>query len=115
MAAIYGNNLHEKLVGVAISKEYLKYNTPFCDLVDDPAWAVDINLALDYYSAITGNLDAADRAVQSLTLNSSVLDGSTVDFYVHKMSMNPAFKPAIDNMLDRWANPTGWDDDYFRI
>ena len=112
MAAIYGNNLHEKLVGVAISKEHLKYNTPFCDLVDDPEWAADINLALDYNSATTGNLDAADRAVQNLTLYSSTFDGSTVDFYVHKMSMNPAFKPAIDNMLDRWANPTGWDDDF---
>ena len=112
MAAIYGNNLHEKLVGVAISKEHLKYNTPFCDLVDDPEWEVDINLALDYNSATTGNLDAADRAVQSLTLNSSILDGSTVDFYIHKMSMNPSFKSAIDNMLDRWANPSGWDDDF---
>ena len=59
MAAIYGNNLHEKLVGVAISEEYLKYNTPFCDLVDDPEWAVDINLALDYNSATTGNLPIA--------------------------------------------------------
>ncbi len=112
MAAIYGNNLHEKLIGVAISKEHLKHNTPFCDLVDDPAWAVDINLALDYNSATTGNLDAADRAVQSLTLYSSVLDGSTVDFYVHKMSMNPSFKSAIDSMLDRWANPSDWGDDF---
>ena len=112
MAAIYGNNLHEKLVGVAISKEYLKYNTPFCDLVDDPEWAVDINLALDYNSATTGDLDAADRAVQSLTLNSSVLDGSTVDFYVHKMSMNPAFKSAIDNMNHRWTNPSDFDDEF---
>lgn len=80
MAAIYGNNLHEKLVSVAISKEYLKHNSPFCDLVDDPEWAVDINLALDFNSALHGDLDAADRALQSLTLYSSVLDGSTIDF-----------------------------------
>ena len=112
MAAIYGNNLHEKLVGVAISKEHLKYNTPFCDLVDDPEWAADINLALDYNSATTGNLDAADRAVQNLTLYSSTFDGSTVDFYVHKMSMNPAFKSAIDNMLNRWTNPSDFDDEF---
>ena len=115
MAAIYGNNFHEKLVSVAISKEHLKYNTPFCDLVDDPAWAVDINLALDYYSATTGNLDAADRAVQSLTLYSGIFDGSTIDFYVLKMAMNPAFKSAIYNMNHRWTNPTDFDDDFQSI
>lgn len=112
MAAIYGNNLHEKLVGVAISKEYLKYNSPFCDLVDDPEWAVDINLALDFNSATNGDLDAADRALQSLTLYSSVLDGSTIDFYVHKMSMNPSFRSAIDTMNHRFTNPSDFDDEF---
>ena len=112
MAAIYGNNLHEKLVGVAISKEHLKYNTPFCDLVDDPEWEVDINLALDYNSATTGNRAAADRAVQSLTLNSSILDGSTIDFYVHKMTMSPAFNSAIRTMNYRWANPNSFNDEF---
>jgi hypothetical protein len=112
MAAIYGNNFHEKLVGVAISKEHLKYNTPFCDLVDDPEWEVDINLALDYNSATTGNRAAADRAVQSLTLNSSILDGSTIDFYVHKMTMSPAFNSAIRTMNYRWANPNSFNDEF---
>ena len=112
MGAIYGNNLHEKLQGIAISKEFIKYNTPFCDLVDDPEWEVDINLAIDYNSAIHGNLDAADRAVQSLTLNSNVLDHSTVEFYTHKMTYCPSFRPAITDMLDRWANPSNWDDDF---
>lgn len=76
---VYGNNLHEKLQGIAISREYLKYNTPFCDLVDDPDWQTDINLAIDFNSAINGNLDACESVVQSLTLNSNVLDNSTVD------------------------------------
>jgi hypothetical protein len=112
MAAIYGNNLHEKLQGVAISKEYLKYNTPFCDLVDDPEWQVDINLALNFNSALHGNLGAANSVVQSLTLNSNVLDNSTIEWYVHKMTYNPLFKSAIDNMRNRWSNPAGWDDDF---
>ena len=75
---IYGNNLHEKLQGLAISREYLKYNTPFCDLVDAPEWQTDINLALDYHCAVNGDLECATKLVQSLTLNSNVLDNSTV-------------------------------------
>jgi len=88
---IYGNNLHEKLQGVAISREYLKYNTPFCDLVDDPDWQTDINLALDYNSALNGNLDAADKVVQVLTIASNALDNSTVEWYLHKITNNPVF------------------------
>ena len=59
---IYGNNLHEKLQGLAISRDYLKYNTPFCDLVDAPEWQLDINLALDYNCAINGSADCAFTA-----------------------------------------------------
>ena len=45
---IYSNNLHQKLQGIAISKEYLKYNTPFCDIVDDPEFELDFDLAIGY-------------------------------------------------------------------
>ena len=109
---IYGNNLHEKLQGLAISREYLKYNTPFCDLVDAPEWQTDINLALDYNSAINGNLESATKVVQSLTLNSAVLDSSTIEWYVHKMKYNPVFRSAIKDMRSRWANPDSFDDDF---
>ena len=109
---IYGNNLHEKLQGVAISREYLKYNTPFCDLVDDPDWQTDINLALDYNSALNGNLDAADKVVQVLTIASNALDNSTVEWYLHKITNNPVFRSAIDNMRSRWANPADWSDEF---
>ena len=109
---IYGNNLHEKLQGLAISREYLKYNTPFCDIVDAPDWQTDINLALDYNSATTGNLEAATRVVQSLTLNSAVLDSSTIEWYLHKMKYNPVFRSAINDMRARWANPDSFDDDF---
>ena len=109
---IYGNNLHEKLQGLAISREYLKYNTPFCDLVDAPEWQTDINLALDYNCAINGNLECATKVVQSLTLNSAVLDNSTIEWYLHKIKYNPVFKSAIKDMRARWSNPDSFDDDF---
>lgn len=109
---IYGNNLHEKLQGLAISKEFLKYNTPFCDIVDAPEWQLDINLALDYNRAINGDFGSASKLVQDLTLNSSVLDNSTVEFYLHKITYNPIFSSAIKDMRTRWSNLDGYDDDF---
>ena len=109
---IYGNNLHEKLQGLAISREYLKYNTPFCDIVDDPFWQTDINLALDYNCAINGNTECATKVVQSLTLNSNVLDSSTIEFYLHKIRYNPIFSSAIKDMRRRWSNLNGYDHDF---
>ncbi len=109
---IYGNNLHEKLQGLAISKDYLKYNTPFCDLVDNPDWELDINLALNYNSAINGNLDSATKLVQDLTLNSSVLDGSTIEYYLLKITHNPIFGSAIQEMRARWSTPNLFSDDF---
>ena len=109
---IYGNNLHEKLQGLAISKDYLKYNTPFCDLVDNPDWELDINLALNYNSAINGNLDSATKLVQDLTLNSAILDGSTIEFYLLKITHNPIFGSAIQEMRSRWSTPNLFSDDF---
>jgi len=109
---IYGNNLAEKLQGLAISKDFLKYNTPFCDIVDDPDFEVDINLALGFNSAITGNEDAAIKFVQDLTLNSNMMDNSSVEFYVHKMTHNPIFTSAIKEMRMRWDDLNGASDDF---
>ena len=109
---IYGNNLHEKLQGLAISRDYLKYNTPFCDIVDAPEWQLDINLALDYNCAINGNQECATKLVQDLTLNSSVLDNSTVEFYLHKIKYNPIFSAAIKDMRTRWSDLDAIDDDF---
>ena len=109
---IYGNNFHEKLQGVAISRDYLKYNTPFCDLVDSPEWQVDIDLALNYHKASYGNLDAANKFVQDLTLNSNTLDWSTIEYYTQKIKYNPAFKSAIKEMRMRWSTPDLFSDDF---
>jgi len=107
---IYGNNLHEKLQGVAISRDYLKHHTPFCDIVDDPDFEVDINLAVGYHEAITGG--DTHEFVRYLTLNSGNLDQSTINFYVKKVKVNPVFESAIIEMNLRWGDPEAWDDLY---
>ncbi len=109
---IYSNNLHQKLQGVAISKEYLKYNTPFCDLVDDPDWKLDFDLAIGYNSAINGNLSAADSFIKNLTLNSSFLDWSTLDYYAKKTTNNPIFASSIREIQNRFDTPAMFDDGY---
>tara|TARA_R110002074_G_scaffold219517_1_gene390153 strand:- start:210 stop:2132 length:1923 start_codon:yes stop_codon:yes gene_type:complete len=109
---IYSNNLHQKLQGVAISREYLKYNTPFCDIVDDPNFQIDFDLAIGYNSAINGNLSAADSFIKNLTLNSGILDWSTLDYYTKKTSNNPIFASSIREMQNRFNTPSFYDDSF---
>lgn len=109
---IYSNNLHEKLQGVAISKEYLKYNTPFCDIVDDPEFQLDIDLAVGYNNAVNGNIRVAEKFVQDLVLNSGTLDWSTLDYYTHKIVNNPIFDSIVRNIKSRFDNPELYSDGY---
>tara|TARA_R110000803_G_scaffold196472_1_gene259777 strand:+ start:238 stop:2040 length:1803 start_codon:yes stop_codon:yes gene_type:complete len=85
---IYGNNLHEKLFGIAISKAYIKYATPYCDLVDDPELAPDIDLAVGFNQAINGDADAATTFTNTLILSGYLFDMSTKEFYRDKMTSN---------------------------
>ena len=112
---IYQNNLHEKLQGLAISRDYLKYKTPFCDLVDSPEWQVDINLALDYHKGTNGDLDSANKFVQDLTINSNTLDYATIEYYTHKIKYNPGFRTAIKEMRARWNTPDAFSDDFQNV
>ena len=109
---IYSNNLHEKLQGIAISRDYLKYNTPFCDIVDDPDWQLDLDIAIGYNSAINGNLSACDTLIKNLTLNSSQLDWSTLNFYVKKTKNNPIFRSSIREMQRRFNTPAAFSDSF---
>jgi len=109
---IYSNNFHEKLQGIAISRDYLKFNTPFCDIVDDPDYELDFNLAIGYNSALNGNLSAADSFIKNLTLNSGILDWSTLDFYIKKTSTNPIFDSAIRGIQSRFNSPAQYSDSY---
>ena len=107
---IYSNNLHQKLQGIAISRDYLKFNTPFCDIVDDPNFQLDIDLAIGYNSATTGNLSAADSFIKNLTLNSGLLDWSTLDYYAKKTSNNPIFTSSIREIQERFDSPQQFSD-----
>ncbi len=109
---IYSNNFHEKLQGIAISRDYLKFNTPFCDIVDDPDYQLDLDLAIGYNSAINGSLSAADSFIKNLTLNSGVLDWSTLSFYIKKTSTNPIFDSAIRGIQSRFNSPAQYSDSY---
>ena len=86
---IYGNNLHEKLQGIALSKDYIKYATPFCDFVDDPELAPDIDLAVNFNQAINGDPIAATRFTDTLILSGYLFDTSTKEYYRNKMTSNP--------------------------
>lgn len=92
---IYGNNLAEKLFGVSLSKEHLRFATPYCEIVDDPDFAVDVDLAVDFHAALEGDMSAVRRSVEVLVLNSGLLDWSTINFYVDKMKVHPYYKDEI--------------------
>ena len=110
MALIYGNNLHEKLFGIAISRDYLKYNTPFCEFVDDPELEVDMELAINFNKAINGNIQAAYDFTEVLTLSSGIIDWSTINFYVDKMVNIPTiFDSVITELQDRFTNPGNYE------
>ena len=85
---IYGNNLHEKLQGIALSKDYIKYATPFCDFVDDPELAPDIDLAINFNQAINGDPIAAGRFTDTLILSGYLFDSSTKEYYRNRMLSN---------------------------
>lgn len=110
MAVIYGNNLHSKLFGIAISRDYLKYNTPFCEFVDDPELEVDMELAINFNKAINGNIQAAYDFTEVLTLSSGIIDWSTINFYVDKMVNIPTiFDSVITELQDRFTNPGNYE------
>ena len=102
---IYGNNLAEKLFGIAISRDYLRYSTPYCELVEDPDFIIDIDLAVDFNTALEGDPLAARRVVETMVLNSGLLDWSTIDFYVDKMVPHPYFQDEIRRVNDIFNNP----------
>lgn len=101
---IYSHNLHEKLFGYAISREFIKYQSPFCDLLDDPTdsterlatldnprLALDFDLAISFNQAINGNAIAREHFTNTLILCSTDLDVTSLEFYKSKMEVYPVF------------------------
>lgn len=95
---IYTHNLAPKLFGFAMSRDQLKTNTELCGFVDDPSLTLDIDLAVDFNSAIRGDEAAAERFTNTLILSSSYIDYSTADFYTSKMIHYPVFDYHVDRI-----------------
>jgi hypothetical protein len=101
---IYSHNLHEKLFGYAISREFIKYQSPFCDLLDDPTLALDFDLAINFNQALNGNALARVNFTNTLILCSTDLDVTTLEFYKSKMEAYPVFFPEITRINYTFAN-----------
>ncbi|MGA1048847.1 MAG: hypothetical protein ACO3UU_12635, partial [Minisyncoccia bacterium] len=95
---IYSNNFAEKLFGYAISREYLKYSSPFCDLLEDPNLKIDFDLAINFNKGLNGDIEAANLFTEDFIINGPSLDVSTINFYVKKMYQYPIWHPQIDRV-----------------
>jgi hypothetical protein len=95
---IYSNNFAEKLFGYAISREYLKYSSPFCDLLDDPNLKIDFDLAINFNKGLNGDIEAANLFTEDFIVNGPSLDVSTINFYVKKMYQYPIWHSQIDRV-----------------
>ena len=95
---IYSHNLAEKLFGFAQSRDFLKYNTDLCGILEDPNLQTDIDLAIDLHKADRGDEEAARRLTNTLILSSAFIDMSTKNFYAFKMSTRPVFTSHINRI-----------------
>lgn len=101
---IYETNLAEKLFGYAISREFIKYSSPLCDLLDDPSLSLDFDLAINFNQAINGNLSARETFTNTFMLCSGYLDPATINFYTTKMLNYPIFTYEIDRVIETFNN-----------
>ena len=95
---IYSNNFAEKLFGYAISRDYLKYSSPFCDLLDDPNLKIDFDLAINFNKGLNGDIEAANLFTEDFIINGPSLDVSTINFYVKKMYQYPIWHSQIERV-----------------
>ena len=65
---IYKSNLAEKLFGYALSREFIKFDSTLCDLLDDPDLQLDFELAINFNKAINGNLKARETFTNTFIL-----------------------------------------------
>ena len=101
---IYETNLAEKLFGYAISREFIKYSSPLCDLLDDPSLSLDFDLAISFNQAINGNLSARETFTNTFMLCNGYLDPGTVNFYKAKMLNYPIFTYEVKRIVDTFNN-----------
>lgn len=101
---IYNTNFDEKLLYYAQSMEFLKYNSPFCDLVDDPLLEGNFRMAICFNKAINGNLSARECVSNTLMLCSGEFTPYTLIFYRDKMMSFPIFETEIQRIRYTLAN-----------
>lgn len=101
---IYSHSTPEKLIPIAISKEYIRENTDVCDLVDDPTIGIDVEFAINYKKAITGDPTSIETFIDSLILSGYALDAATLDYYVKNVKSNPVLYPYIKNSVNKSSN-----------
>lgn len=101
---IYKTNLAEKLFGYAISRDFIKYSSPFCDMIDDPELAVDFDLAINFNQGLNGNTEAKQRFTETLVLSSSKIDPGTLQFWTDKMWQYPTFESEIERVKFTFAS-----------
>lgn len=112
---IYKTNLAEKLFGYAISRDFIKHSSPFCDMIDDPELAVDFDLAINFNQGLNGNDEAKRQFTETLVLSSSKIDPGTLQFWADKMWQYPTFESEIEYVnftfynLDDLASTTNSD------
>lgn len=92
---IYSHSAPDKLAPIAINKEFIQDSTDFCDLVDDPDIGIDVDIAIEYRAATTGDPDAIRRFLSTIQLSGYALDAHTLDHYVTRARNNPLFRPYI--------------------
>jgi|GEM_PF-5670169 len=92
---IYSHSTPEKLAPVAYNKEFITNNTDFCGLVDDGDIGIDVEIAIQYKAALTGDPDAARLFITSIFLSGYALDAHTLDWYVTRVQNNPVLFPYI--------------------
>lgn len=92
---IYSHSTPEKLAPISITKEYIQENTDLCGLVDDDDIGIDVDFALDYQAAITGDPEMIKTFITNLILSGYALDAYTLDWYVTRVKNNPVLFPYI--------------------
>lgn len=101
---IYRANLAEKLFGYALSREFIKFDTTLCDLLDNPDLELDFELAINFNKAINGNLKSRETFTNTFILCSGYIDPATINFYTRKMNNYPIFKDEIKRVNYIFAN-----------
>lgn len=101
---IYKTNLAEKLFGYAISRDFIKYSSPFCDMIDDPELAVDFDLAINFNQGLNGNTESKRLFTETLVLSSGKIDPATLEFWANKMWQYPTFESEIEYVKFTFAS-----------